>query len=63
MTGLEVLLAGAGLTVMCLVVAGMILMTPMGEEPVHTEGTDPGGSNLSPVTHARPPRAAAAERR
>jgi hypothetical protein len=49
MTGLEILLAVAGLGVMGLVVAGMILITPLGEQAVHTQGTDANGSNLSPV--------------
>jgi hypothetical protein len=49
---------------MGLVVAGMILITPLGEEPVHTEGSDAGGSNLRPVApHPRSPRSAAAKRR
>ena len=64
MTALELLLAGAGLSVMGLVVAGMILITPLGEEPVHTEGSDAEGSNLSPVArHPRAPRTGAAKRR
>jgi len=64
MTALELLLAGAGLSVMGLVVAGMILITPLGQEPVHTEGSDAEGSNLSPVArHPRSPRTAAAKRR
>ena len=50
MTGLELLLAIAGLGVMGLVVAGMILITPHGHEDVHEEGTDGAGSNLSPVS-------------
>ena len=49
MSGIEILLALAGITVMALVVGGMILMTPLGEQPVHTEGTAAEGSNLSPV--------------
>ncbi len=64
MTALELLLAGAGLSVMGLVVAGMILITPLGEEPVHTEGSETEDSNLSPVArHPRAPRGAAAEHR
>jgi len=49
MTGIEVLLAVAGIIVTVMVVAGMILLTPLGEEQVHTEGSDPHGSNLSPL--------------
>lgn len=56
MTGLDLLLALAGLGVTALVVAGMILITPRGEVDVHAEGTDPQGSNLSPT------RAASGER-
>ena len=52
MTGVDVLLAVAGLAVTLLVVAGMILITPPGAEKVHVEGSDADGSNLSP-THAR----------
>jgi hypothetical protein len=48
MTGLDVLLALAGFFVTVLVIAGMILITPRGQVPVHTEGTDAQGSNLSP---------------
>jgi hypothetical protein len=58
MTGLEILVAVAGVLVMCLVVAGMILITPLGEEPVHTNAADANGSNLSPVDD-RTARAAA----
>lgn len=49
MTGLELLLALAGLAVTVLVIAGMILVTPRGAVDVHAEGTDPQGSNLSPT--------------
>ncbi len=49
MTGLDLLLALAGLAVTLLVVAGMILITPQGATEVHAEGTDPEGSNLSPT--------------
>jgi hypothetical protein len=48
-TGLEVLLAIAGVGVTALVGAGMILITPRGVVDVHAEGTDPQGSNLSPT--------------
>jgi len=45
----DLLLAVAGTVVTLLTVAGMILLTPLGQEQVHTEGTDPHGSNLSPL--------------
>ena len=59
MTGIEILLALAGVAVLGLVVGGMILITPLGEEPVHTEGNAANGSNLSPVDgqQAQPERA------
>lgn len=53
MTATEILLAVAGFTVTVLVVAGMILLTPRGQVPVHTDGDDPQHSNLSAV--AAPP--------
>ena len=49
MTSLDVLLALAGFLVTVLVIAGMILITPRGQVPVHAEGTDAEGSNLSPT--------------
>jgi hypothetical protein len=54
MSAVEVLLAVAGFTVTALVVAGMILLTPRGQVPVHREGDDPESSNLSPATTPRP---------
>ena len=53
MTGIEVLLALAGVAVMSMVVGGMILITPLGEKAVHAEGTAAHGSNLSPVDGER----------
>ena len=47
MTGLELLLALAGLVVTVLVVVGMILITPRGEVALHGDVTDPQGSDLS----------------
>jgi hypothetical protein len=47
MTGLEVLIAVAGLIATALVIVGMVLITPRGVVDVHVEGTDSGGSNLS----------------
>ena len=47
MTGLEVLLAVAGLVVTVLVVAGMILITPRGEVQLDGEVRDPQGADLS----------------
>jgi len=52
MTGLEVLLAVAGVTATALVIAGMILITPRGAMDVHVDGADAHGSNLS---GAQPP--------
>jgi hypothetical protein len=49
MSGLEVLLAIAGLIVTALVVVGMVLITPRGVVEVRAEGSPPDGSNLSPV--------------
>jgi hypothetical protein len=46
-TGLEVLLAVAGLVVTVLVVAGMILITPRGEVLLDGEVRDPQGADLS----------------
>ena len=47
MTGLDVLLAVAGLTATLLVVAGMILVTPRGSIDTFDEVTDPQGEELS----------------
>lgn len=47
MTGLDVLLAVAGLTVTVLVVAGMILITPRGAVDAFDDVTDPQGAELS----------------
>ena len=47
MTGLELLLAVAGLLVTVLVVAGMILITPYGAVSIHAEAADSNSSNLS----------------
>lgn len=49
MTGVEWLLAIAGLVAFVLVIAAMILMTPYGQVEVHSEESDPQGSNLSPT--------------
>ena len=53
MSAIEVLLAVAGFTVTTLVVAGMILITPRGQVPVHTDGDDPQGSQLSAAAATR----------
>lgn len=53
MSAIEVLLAIAGFTVTALVVAGMILLTPRGQVPVHSDGDDPQGSQLSAAPAAR----------
>jgi hypothetical protein len=47
MTALELLLAGAGLVVTMLVVAGMILITPRGEVPLDRVVRDRQGETLS----------------
>ena len=47
MTGLELLLAVAGLLVTVPVVAGMILITPRGAVSIHPEADDSNSSNLS----------------
>jgi hypothetical protein len=54
MSAIEVLLAIAGFTVTALVVAGMILLTPRGQVPVHTDGDDPQGSQLSAFAATAP---------
>jgi uncharacterized iron-regulated membrane protein len=55
MTGLDVLMAVAGVIVTLLVIAGMILLTPRGQVALYDEETDPQGAELS--------RAEAPERR
>ncbi len=47
MTGLELLLALAGVVVTVLVVAGMILITPRGEVQLGGDMGDPQGADLS----------------
>ena len=47
MTGLDVLLAVAGLAVTVLVVTGMILVTPRGAVDAFDDVTDPQGAELS----------------
>ena len=47
-SALEILLAFVGFGVTAMVIAAMILLTPSGGVEVHTAGTDPKGSNLSP---------------
>jgi hypothetical protein len=55
MTGLDVLLALAGIGVTAMVIVGMVLITPRGVVDVHAEGTDSQGSNLSSTTPAPDP--------
>jgi hypothetical protein len=55
-SALEILLALAGFTVTSLVVAGMILLTPRGQVPVHDGDDDPQGAQLSAADAARPER-------
>jgi uncharacterized iron-regulated membrane protein len=47
MSGLDVLLAVAGLIVTVLVVAGMILITPRGEVDLFGDATNSQGTELS----------------
>ena len=47
MTGLDVLLAVAGLTATLLVVAGMILVTPRGSIDTFDDVAEPQGEELS----------------
>jgi hypothetical protein len=54
-TGLEVLMAVAGIVVTLLVVAGMILITPRGQVDVNGEATDPQGADLSRAGAPNPP--------
>ena len=54
MTGLEVLLAVAGLVVTVLVVAGMILITPGGEVELDGEVRDRQGADLSRADQQEP---------
>ena len=54
MSGVDVLLAVAGILVTVLTLAGMVLLTPRGVVEVHTEGTDSEGSSLSPVPDRAP---------
>ena len=60
MTGLEVLLAVAGLVVTVLVVAGMILITPGGEVELDGEVRDRQGADLSRADQQEPVPARAA---
>jgi len=59
MTGLELLLAVAGLLVTVLVVAGMILITPHGTVSIHADAGDANASNLSRAVAPDPPPPAA----
>jgi hypothetical protein len=61
MTGLELLLAVAGLLVTVLVVAGMVLITPHGAVSVHAEAADSHASDLSPVGAPHRPAQVAAD--
>jgi hypothetical protein len=56
MTGLELLLAVAGLLVTVLVVAGMILITPHGATSIHAEAADSHASNFSRAEGSDLPR-------
>jgi hypothetical protein len=60
MSGLEVVLALAGLVVTGLVVAAMILLAPRGEVDLRADEPEPQGSDLSRADVADPqPRAPA----
>ena len=63
MTGLDVLLAVAGLAVTVLVVAGMILVTPRGAVDAFDDVTDPQGAQLSRAAATGPAHTAARRRR
>ena len=63
MTGLDVLLAIAGLAVTVLVVAGMILVTPRGAVDGFDDVTDPQGAELSRTEPIDPAQTAARRRR
>jgi hypothetical protein len=57
-TGLEVLLAVAGAAATLLVVAGMILITPLGEVDLDRDAPSSQGSELSRADTADAPRRA-----
>jgi hypothetical protein len=59
MSGLDVLLAVAGLIVTMLVVAGMILITPRGEVDVFGDAIDSQGTELSRADAMSPVQTAA----
>jgi hypothetical protein len=63
MTDLDVLLAGAGLIVTVLVVAGMILITPRRTVDAAREVTDPHGAVPSRAGATGPGHTAARRRR
>ena len=63
MTGLDVLLAVAGLAVTVLVVAGMILITPRGAVDAFGDVTDSQGAELSRAAATNPAHPAARRRR
>ena len=63
MTGLDVLLALAGLAVTVLVVAAMILITPRGALDAFDDVTDPQGAELSRANAIDPAHTAARRRR
>ena len=62
MTGLDVLLAAAGLAVTVLVVAGMILVTPRGAVDAFDDVTDRQGAELSRADAINPGDTAARRR-
>ena len=59
MSGLDVLLAVAGLIVTVLVVAAMILITPRGEVHLFGHAADPQGTQLSRADAMNPVHTAA----
>ena len=63
MSGLDVLLAVAGLAVTVIVVAGMILITPRGPVDAVDDVTDPQGAQLSRADATGPAHTAARRRR
>ena len=62
MTGLDVLLAVAGLIATLLVVAGMILVTPRGATDTSDDVPDPQGEELSRADAIEPARPVARSR-
>ena len=56
MTGLDLLLAVAGVAVTVMVIAGMILLTPRGSVDVHRDVDHDSGADGAPKVDDRRPR-------